>query len=330
MKLSIADKLAILYSREGSQRKVAAVTGLSHQQVGRILHNAAQGKSNAYFEGADWIVGGVDHAIEMQRKALREVARKQGIPYTGEIPIFATRLELRNRVVRVDGKDIFRGPPDEVADLLKGRPVKREYKDKSGREQTRIYRLSREQIAGAQIVRQLGDRVGSEHTHWVSDKLRAAWLARQQKTGAYYVVTVGSIVNLPEYMKSARHRIKEYMRQGGLSNADREAAREQLEKLNKGYAANQIEKQDRTAIIYTPHTTMDRAFAPALLAADIKAKLAQRHEPATGLPGTSLASSVIMQLDTRPAHVAKQTQTRAKSRGKSAAGSPAKTSRRSR
>lgn len=308
MKLSLADKLAVIYSREGSQRAVARATGLSHQQVGRILHNAATGKTNARYESTDWVVGGVDHAIAQQAKALREQAKREGIPFSSEIPIYATRLPMKNKAVRVNGRDVFKGAPEDVADLLKGHAVKREYVDRQGVKRTRVDKLTPDQIKGATVVSFLGDRVGSEHMHWVSDKLRAAWLAKQQKTGKFYAVTVGSTVNLPTYMRTARARIKEYMRQGGLTNLDRERARVQLDKLNRGFAANQIEKENRTAKIYTPQTSLDPGFPASMIAADIKEKLQQRHEPATGMPGTSLASSVILQLDTRPAHVDKQSQ----------------------
>ena len=45
--LTLADKLALIYTGAGSQRNVAALTGLSHQKVGRILKGEYAADSKA-------------------------------------------------------------------------------------------------------------------------------------------------------------------------------------------------------------------------------------------------------------------------------------------
>lgn len=302
MKLSLADQLAILYTRHGSQRKVAKAAGISRYAVSTILHNAAQGLPNTRFETRDDIVGGIGHAMQVQREELRRVAREHQIPYSRDIPVFAERLKLQHQgILGPDGKLIFRGPPDEVAALLKGKTVRREVKNSRGEltGKFREIKLTKDQRKTSERVSLLGDRVGVQHAHWLSDKLRTKWLDSQRKTGKYYAASIGSEVELPLYMKTARQRIGEYLKRGGLTTKERLKAEDQLTKLNRGFARDKIAPEKRITRVQTPYTSMDPKAIQKVFEFAVNEQLKARHASAIGENG-KLASSILLQVDTRP------------------------------
>ena len=272
MKLSIADKLALIYTSAGSLGKTAALAGLSRQQVGRILHNAAQGKSNAYYEAKPDFTEAVDTALEIHTDASRAQAKAHGLPFSSTVPVFSERLTMRHLSVRdAYGKELFKGDPEDAFDYV---------------------RKNQSSIPGLKLVRLLGDRVGALHTHWLSDKLRSAWLTAMQRTGKYYSASVGSIVNLKDYNAQAEKRAKEKARQG-LSPR----TKDQL------ITKQEFVKQQREGIqrkrVFTPYAPLDKDFPAGLPAASITSTLQARHAPATGEKGTAYADQILLQIDTR-------------------------------
>lgn len=284
MKLSIADKLALIYTSAGSMRKTAALAGLSHQQVSRILHKAAQGESLASYEKRPDITEAVQVAYDIHKDIARGVARRHGLPFDGDIPVYAERLPLTHQGVFVDGEMVMKGSPEFIREWI----------------------AENEPEGRVQIKRLLGERVGALHLHWLSDRLRDQWIKKSQKSGAYYQASVGSIVNLPKYMKSAAQRITSYMQRGGIKTEDMIKARESLRNLVKDH----IELQR----VFTPYTSMDPGFPSELVTEAINNKLQDRHAPAVGEKGTALADQILLQLDTRKSRNAKPTKARGSSR----------------
>lgn len=284
MKLSLADKLALIYTSAGSMRKTAALAGLTHQQVSRILHKAADNQSLAYYERRDDIKASVEVAFTLHKDVTRDTARKHGLPFDARIPVFAERLPMTKHRLMVDGRELASGTVEELRDWH-----------------------ARNQPPGkARIVRTLGERVGALHLHWLPDRLRDKWISTSQKTGKYYAASVGSVVNLPAYMKSAAQRITNFMQRGGIKTEQMIKARESLRVLVKDHV--------KLARVFTPYTTMQKDFPSELITENINDKLQTRHAPAVGEKGTAYADQILLQLDTRKSKDAKPTKARGTTR----------------
>lgn len=261
-------------------RKTAALAGLSHQQVSRILHKASEGKSVDYYERNPYVSAAVDVGYDIHKDIARGVARRHELPFDGRIPVFAERLALKHQGVFVDGEMVFKGSPEWVAEWL----------------------AENEPEGKVQVKRLLGDRVGALHLHWLSDSLRDKWIQTSQKSGAYYQASVGSIVNLPDYMKSAAQRITNYLKKGGILSSERIKARESLKTLLKDHV--------KLARVFTPYTSMNPEFPSDMVTESINEKLQSRHSPAVGEKGTKLADQVLLQVDTRKSRHAKPAKAR--------------------
>lgn len=252
MKLSLADKLGLIYTSAGSQRSVAAIVGISHQTVGRILHAAQQGKSISAYESRDGLSSAVNSAYALHVDVSKSQARVDKLPFRSEIPIYSARM------ITKDG-------------------------DK-------------------------GNRVSAPHTHWLSDRLRNAWISSIQKTSFYHDVVVRSKVNLRVYNKQAQLR------------ADKKPLGPTVDQIR---AKIQLRaEQNAGAIIkdiYTARTPMSANFPSDLVLADINQKLQQRHAPATGDARTEFANAIYLQIDTRK--VKNAANTRKKKRAKATRGS---------
>lgn len=276
MKLSIADKLALIYTSAGSMRKVAGITGLSHQKVSRIMHRAFDGGSVDYWERQLETHAAVEVAFDIHKDLARGVARRHELPFDGSIPVYAERMALKNHRLFVDDTEVFKGTLDEIGEYIDDNEL---------------------EAGEYSIKRMLGDRVGALHLHWLSDRLRNHWLESMQKTSAYVTASVGSLVNLPGYMQAAAKRINDFMKRGGVRTAEMIHARESLRLLVKDHV--------KIARIFTPYSEMNAEFPPGLLTASIDEKLQSRHAPAVDEPGTRLADQIMLQLDTRKVKNAK-------------------------
>lgn len=242
MKLSIADKLALLYTSAGSQRAIAAATGISHQTIGRILHAQMLGDTARVerYEARPDLARVIDRALTKHTTKARETARAQGLPFTSEIPIYQARMPY----VKRDG---------EIID---------------------------------------GNRVLAEHMHWVSDRLRIAWVARMHRSGKFANVTVRSRVNLRDYNRQANARRDALRREQGLFRSkEQRSDRDDLAERQKDGA--------QITHIFTPRTFMERGVSAATITEELENNLQTRHAPATGAPGTVFAEAVYFQLDTR-------------------------------
>jgi len=229
MKLTLAEKLGLIYSASGSQRKVASVVGLSHQTVGRILHKGMLGESlNRYADRPD-VVAAIERGFASHVALTKSIAKRDGLPFTSAAPVFSERM------TRTDGKP--------------------------------------------------SDRTLSAHTHWLSDRVRNAWIKHSQQTGKFVGVTVRSKVNLRHYAKQA---------------AQRERARQTVNTPDRVLHKLQLKKALRDGAeikpVFTPTTNMRAGLPAELVIADIEHQLRVRHQPATGEKGTSYADQIVMQL----------------------------------
>lgn len=130
-----------------------------------------------------------------------------------------------------------------------------------------------------------GDRIAAEHTHWLSDKLRERWIVAMKNSGRFYAASVESIVNLVVYFKRGEQIYK------GKRDKKRMANRRSIQrKLERGIVHGPI---------FTSYTPMMAHIPSDLVLNDIRIKLADKHEPATGDPGTYLGASILLQVDTR-------------------------------
>lgn len=130
-----------------------------------------------------------------------------------------------------------------------------------------------------------GDRIAAEHTHWLSDALRERWIVAMKKTDRFYAASVESIVNLVVYFKRGEQIYK------GRRDKKRLANRRSIQrKLERGIVHGPI---------FTPYTPLNAHVPTDLVLNDIRIKLADKHEPATGDPGTYLGASILLQVDTR-------------------------------
>lgn len=291
MSLTLADKIALIYTSAGSQRKVAEFIGVSHQTVGRILHAQAQGKSIAAYEKRADLSHQIDAALDLHRDLVRTVAAQHKIPYSEAVPIYSERMPLQMRAVTVGDKIVFKGDPAEVKKYLAGKLVVR--RDERG-EVKSAHKIKPQHVGRATEKLIRGARVNAKHLHWVSDALRDKWLAAQQRSGRFISASVGSVVNRRTYNRQANERAKSSPRRRTV-----EAAK---------YAEELAASNQAAVRIYTPYTAMDKNHSTAAVIADINSKLQTRHAPAVGQTGTVFADSILLQLDTRPQNEAKQTQ----------------------
>lgn len=297
MKLTLADKLALIYTSAGSQRKVAALTGLSHQQVGRILRAQSEGRSIAAYEKRTDIAAAIDVGFRIHSDVTRDVARQQGLPFDAAVPIYAARQPLKTRAVVQGERVIFRGTPDETSKFVAGKIVTRVDPDTG-----EIYEFAK--ATPEQLRRPMhdvaipGDRVLADHVHWIRDEVRNAWLKKSQRSGKYYAASVGSRVHIPSYMKKAEQRIQAALqRQGTRRTKDAIKAKKELQRIQ----AEMRKVQDAALVhrVFTPYTPMNPKQDPDIVIGELQNKIEQRHAAATGLPGTVLADQILLQIDTR-------------------------------
>lgn len=199
--LTLADKIALIYTGAGSQRNVAALTGLSHQKVGRILKNEYAPDSKVLRDPG--LRAAIDTAFRIHTDVARAQARRDGLPFDSALPVFYSRLPMKVSKM-IDTVDPRTG---EVV------RVKVPVIDP---------RTGRQQVAP-------GDRVAAQNVHWLSDDLRNAWIAGKAKTKKFYAASVGSIVDIRIYKKRA-----DAAQRGPRTERQRENRRQIAEKVNAG------------------------------------------------------------------------------------------------
>lgn len=130
-----------------------------------------------------------------------------------------------------------------------------------------------------------GDRVFVEHTQHIRSDLREAIMVFIHESQRFYTLSIRSVVELALYLKQADLRTKKSRKR----QTDYEAiAQAQLE-------LSEEEGVEKKAIF-----TKIEYFGPRSNTYDavreVTKKLRQKHEPATGVPGTALADQFLMQL----------------------------------
>jgi len=267
MAFTTRDKLALIYTAAGSMRRLASFVGVTHQRVSRVLHGQ-MGKA-----GLASIAPFVDAVFSIYVSVAEQQAKVDGLPFDPKQPVFYRRL------IRDDGVP--------------------------------------------------GDRVGAEHTHWLSDKQRDDWVLAIKRTGRFYALSVESIVNLVAYFKGGevfyrgrrdetriRNKLsvlRKMMKQTPEGSALYERAIKEIQRgadrgavfdwLNRQYEALYKKMSGAQIVVngpvYTPYTPVYQSARDDLVLGDIQRKLEDKHEPHTGEPGTVLASTVLLQVDTR-------------------------------
>ncbi len=199
--LSLADKLALIYTGAGSQRNVAALTGLSHQKVGRILKGEYAADSKALRDPG--LRAAIDTAFRIHADVARAQARRDGLPFDAALPVFYSRLPMKvsKMIDKVDPR---------TGEVVR---VKVPVIDP---------RTGRQQVAP-------GDRVAAQNVHWLSDDLRNAWIAGKAKTKKFYAASVGSIVDIRIYKKRA-----DANQRGPRTESQRENRSQIVELVNAG------------------------------------------------------------------------------------------------
>jgi hypothetical protein len=199
--LSLADKLALIYTGAGSQRNVAALTGLSHQKVGRILKGEYAPDSKVLSDPG--LRAAIDVALDIHTDVARAQARRDKLPFDESLPVFYSRLpmkvsKLEDRIDRRTGEVVRVKVP--VIDPATGR----------------------QKVAP-------GDRVAAQNVHFLSDALRNSWIAGKAKTKKFYAASVGSIVDIRIYKKRA-----DAAQRGPRTERQRENRRQIVERVNAG------------------------------------------------------------------------------------------------
>lgn len=266
--LSLADKLALIYTGAESQRNVAALVGISHQKVGRILKGEYSPDSKVMRDPG--LIAAIDTAFRIHTDVARAQARRDGLPFDGSLPVFYARLPFKvtRRVEKIDPK-------------------------------TGEVKIKREPVIDIKTGKQKivpGDRIAAQNTHWLSNDLRSAWIAKTVATKKFYAASVGSFVNLKKYNAQADARARENAKRGTPRTEKQEKYREQLKAREARQAANQID----SAPIFTRYVNVGAdGFTPQAAVNQINDQLRRKHEPATGEENTFLAQQVLFQLDTR-------------------------------
>lgn len=106
MSLTYQDKLALALTSAGSQRRLAALVGASHQQIGRWLREGQPATIDPetgytiHQKGAKAIPpafhAAINNAFSIHREITRDQARADGIPYAANAPVFIYRGMLRS------------------------------------------------------------------------------------------------------------------------------------------------------------------------------------------------------------------------------------------
>lgn len=269
MKLSLQDRVALIYTSAGSQREVARQLGISHQKVGRILHHWTEGgyRDDSRTLRDPALLASVDRAFAQHTRKVVEQAKRDRLPYSSALPVFQQRMP---RTVKAWQEKV----------------------NKRTGEITRIYAPVKERGPDGKlrVKKEPGERTEAPNTHWLSDKLRNAWIMAMQRSGKYLNVSVGSVVNLASYNRNANAlRAAEAGTAGATNTRSAIEGKRQLLGLRKKRPP--VERH----LVQTPYRTMDPRQYPEQLAAEVQDLLTRKHQPATGDPGTLYATRVLLQ-----------------------------------
>lgn len=135
-----------------------------------------------------------------------------------------------------------------------------------------------------------GLRVLADHTHWLTNEQRAAWISFEKKSNIYNNVSVGSYVDLLFYFERGEDYWKHLESRGQFRTPEQEKSRRSI--------AIKIARNIERAWIYTPKTPLD-GFPISQVIADITRKLRAKHEPAATDPKAKVAGQIVLQIKSR-------------------------------
>lgn len=282
MILTTGDKLALLYTYLGSQRGVARAVGLSHQQVGRILHANLMNRPMPHIRGLDKDLINVQlHALKQESK---RIAREQKLP-TIKLPVYAERVKLKNQGVMDNrtGEVIFTGTKVEVGRYLRGHYINK--RDAFG-DITKTITPDKSLLQHYERVNLLGDRVIIKHMHWLRDELRQKLITQLVDTKEYHSGSIGSTI-----------RVADYWRQG----QEREKQKGYIQTLSKVKGRIEYRKKLKSGVQYARVFTTKRpmyGFDGELIHESFNMDLSRKHASATSDddPNTAFADQFLLQL----------------------------------
>lgn len=269
MALSLQDRVALIYTSQGSQRAVARLLGISHQKVGRILKAGQEGgyRLDAPSLRDPGLQSTVARGFETHREVARRKARADGLPFNAQLPVYYARLPRPVTQERVDPRtgEITRVP---VLDPATGKP---------------------------RTVP--GERVAAQNIHWLSDKVRAQWLGKTAASGKFAAASVGSMVNLAVYKKK------------GEAAQRGKGPRTEKAKASRRSIVQKIEGGQMLSPMYSKPIPLDFPAARINREVDKVLREKHGPATGPELPGTQLADRILLQVDTRnaPRRPAKKT-----------------------
>lgn len=265
MKLSLRDKIALIYTSAGSLSNVGSLVGVSASKISKLLREEWQGgySDSSSIRNDKELAKAVNVAFNIHKNVLRQQAKIDDLPFSKDIPIFSARMVFR--------KGENKGVP--------------------------------------------GDRVEAPHTHWISNKLRDAWLKEIYKTKKYANVSIGSIVDLRTDQiisgksEERRKRMAVSIAQKLLTQNRYKLSIKQLKKI-KQYLEDEnyfailktvisYDLVKTSGLIQTKYVPFSGQLSQANTLKEINLHLKEKHEPAITSKNNVLATRILFQVDTR-------------------------------
>jgi len=270
-RLSVQEQIALIYTSAGSMRNTAALIGISHQKVGRILRAGEPGQLSPKSKSLNdpGLINAVHSAFQIHKDITREQARIDKLPFNPDAPIFIQRLVYTPWDNVPTGYEIQKMTP-------------------RGPEWVTEYHRRPQRDASGKLVEIRGDRVLADHTHWISDKLRNRWLDVMRKTSAFLNVSIGSLISIVDYPGARIEELLDTIKNDTIDKA-----------IHAAKILNTIEQNIRLARVFTPMQGMAPSFRLSDLTYNLDKRLTEKHQPATGKPGTRLGDQILLQVDSR-------------------------------
>ena len=146
----------------------------------------------------------------------------------------------------------------------------------------------------------LGDRIFIENAQFFDSQMRQIAILDMALTGKMVTATVGSNLNLLRYyQESLAHRLDEQRRSRKSGKATpREIRRAMQDSFEStfGVSVRDLELQAEIKPVYTKQRVIAPEFDIAKEVQAIEQHIRNKHEPATGEPGTVVGHTIIVQM----------------------------------
>lgn len=277
MRLSLQEKIALIYTSAGSQRNVAALIGVSHQKIGRVLRTGQEGgylpTSRVLTDPG--LIAAVENAFEIHKDITKGQARADQLPYVADVPIFSARMLHKDgqRGDRVEAEHLH-WLPDKLRDAwIAGIHASKKYAVISAG--SVISMMDYNRAAQSLAKGKYRDDVKLSHaTTFMISTILAAF----DQTGNEAILDT-----LPP-----RFRTKEGLRSMGSPDIARIFL--SLQRLQLPVILGRVQ---------TPYVSISEGSRVDDTIANINARLNEKHAGAVGEPGTRLADRILLQVDTR-------------------------------